>query len=356
MKIAVMLTGLVIDKTETLPYIKQMFDMFAERNNLQIDYYCHFWSPEDLYPYTIDYHKTRICVPWENAGSIDYALSIFKPKYHRINPFKNLYWNFVDYYDHIAHDDWTKSSAELVKHNIANKELHADWFLNNCDNPQDGFDKWWHYHVWWCRYVHTASQAYSTSQSCEMVHHASMNYAACIKWRYDVIADLVTHNDKIMNAIKQCANQQAFYTELAWEGLEWQQDLPYDINTADANALVSLHDGWWICSLSAVEKLNRTFFHDYITNMKTPSGGQHTHFFKSIKNTNIPIHLTDRIQSNIIRFPKTIPDNFNIRPQDHFDHLYARNFQTKKHSSMRDSLENFNKRSQYYTVGKFNFY
>jgi len=355
MKIAVMLTGLVIDKTETLPYIKQMFDMFAERNNLQIDYYCHFWSPKDLYPYTIDYHKTRIALPWENMGSIEYACSVFKPWEIRINSFKNLYWNFVDYYDHLANDEWAKDSAALVNNHIVNKELHDDWFLHNCDNPQDSFDKWWNYHIWWCRYVHVVSQAYTTAQTLEMVQNSNINYAVCLKWRYDVLADLVTNNEKIINAIRYCVNEKSFFTELAWEGLEWKQDLPYDINTADPNSLISLHDGWWICSSQMINDLTKTFFNDYAAEMKKPIGGQHTYFYKAIRNTNTPIHLLDRIQNNIIRYPNTIPKNFNENPQEHYYELYAKNFQSKKHSSWRRLLGNDNKQSQYYTIGKFNF-
>jgi len=352
MKIAIMLTGLIMDKTDTLPYIKEMFDGFAERNNLEIDYYCHFWSPEGLYPYRIDYHKTRMAVPWENKGSTDLAHSIFQPVESRTNEFRNLYWNAVDYYDHTANDEWKVEGSDIVKNFIVNKELHPNFFLDNFEKSTSVFDQWWDWHTWYCRYVHLVSQAYTVYQCNEMIVNSGIDYDCILKWRYDVVADLISNNDKMMSAIQHCVDSPSFYTELAWEGLEWQQDLSYDINTASHDKLISLHDGWWLCSKDVITE---QFWHVYVHDIKHPPGGQHTHFHKAIRSLEVPIYFTDRIQSNIIRFPDTLPKNYNQRPWDHYGHLYNRNFMKQKTSNAKQVLEANEKHNLYHTIGGFNF-
>ena len=357
MKIAIMLTGLIIDKTDTLPYIKEMFDGFAERNNLEIDYYCHFWSPEGLYPYKIDYHKTRMSVPWENKGSTDLAHSIFQPVESRTNEFRNLYWNVVEWYNHNQNTEWKAEGLHIVKNFIVDKELHPNFFLDNFEKSTSVFDQWWDWHTCYCRYIHVVSQAYTVYQCNEMIVNSGIDYDCILKWRYDVLADFVANNDKMMSAIQHCVDSPSFYTELAWEGLQWEQDLPYDINTASHDKLISLHDGWWICSKSVITE---QFWHGYVHDMKQPPpGGQHTHFHKAIRSLEVPIYFTDRIQSNIIRFPDTIPKNYNQSPVDHWVLLHKRNFMVQSRSDASNALDNYKHSSEkhnlYHTIGGFNF-
>lgn len=353
------LTGLIIDKTETLSYIKEMFDRFASHNNLQIDYYCHFWSSENLYPYTIDYHTTKINVPWENQGSVQHAIDIFNPVDYTISNFTDMYYHFLKYYkSKYSENNWISQSIDNDIDKFINKNIHSDYFVENFEYPADMFDKWWHLHVNWCQYIHVLSQAFTASQATKLIKDSNQQYDACIKWRYDVIADLITYNDKVLDAIKHCSKiENTLYTELAWEGVEWTEDLPYDINTIDNDKVISLHDGWWISSLYTShlisENLLTYYTNDILSNSNT---GQHISFFNSIKNIKSNIYLTDRINSNIIRYPDTIPEDYNNRPWDYFHVLYAKNFSTKKASDYKNQLEYWDKRSQYHTIKYFNFY
>jgi hypothetical protein len=357
MKIAVYLTGLIIDKTETLPYIKHMFDDFASRNDLEIDYYCHFWDSVGLYPYDIDYNITKINVPWENRGSVNYALEVFNPKEYKVSKFFDTYYYFLEYFSKFNKGDpWVEDTINHYMSTFVNKNIHSNFFVENFKEPHEIFDRWWHFHVNWCRFVHLVSQAYTATESAKLIQNSNVEYDACIKWRYDVIADLITNNDKLLNAIKHCSHEDVFYTELAWEDLEWKEDLPYDINTAPNDKHISLHDGWWISSNTINNRIAESLIHTYTDDMLSSKQGQHLHFCKAIRNTDTKIYFTDRIQSNIIRFPDTIPHDYNNRPWDYFHVLYAKNFAAKKKSDLRNPLEFWDKQSQYHTIKYFNFY
>ena len=353
MKIAIFLTGLIIDKTPTLEYIKHMFDDFARRNNLQIDYYCHFWDSNGLYPYNIDYQITKISVPWENLGSVNRAIDIFKPVDYKISQFSDIHNQFLTYYkEKFKNDNWVKDSITLIENQQFNKNLHPNFFIDNFENPHHIFDKWWHYHVFYCRFVHVVSQAFSAAESKKLIKNSNTEYAAVIKWRYDVLADLISNNDKMINAIKHCSTDSVFYTELAWEGYEWKEDLPYDINTAPIDKKISLHDGWWMTS----NNVNNMLAENLLTKYSTVDDGQHIRFFKAIKSNDYQIKLTNRIQHNIIRFPESIPVDYNSKPWEYFHILYEKNFNRKKQSEFRGPIDHCDERSKYYTIKYFNFY
>lgn len=357
MKIAIYLTGLIIDKPQTLPFIKTMFDNFASRNDLQIDFYCHFWDNTNIYPYNIDYNSTLIKVPQENRRSVQNAINVFKPVHYKTTEFASLYPRFVDYYSQIhKHNQWVCESLNTVADSCKFKNIHSNYFLENYIDPVDAFDRWWHLHVNWCRYIHLISQAYTASAGANMVRASGIEYDAVIKWRYDVVADLISNNNKFLNAIRHCVNNNVFYTELAWEGLEWREDLPYDINTVGMDQAISLHDGWWIAGFETNSHMADGLLDMYTNDMIHGQHGQHLHFYKAIKNTCAKIYFTDRIQHNIIRFPDTLPVDYNDRPGEYFDMLYAKNFAAKNQSDIRKPLEFWDKRSQYYTVKYFNFY
>jgi hypothetical protein len=201
------------------------------------------------------------------------------------------------------------------------------------------------------------SQPFASVKSNEMILKSGIEYDACIKWRYDVVADLKTNNDKFVKAIKDCSNEtNLFCTELAWEGLNWKEDLQFDINS-DHNKLVSLHDGWWISSLYTNNRFAKTMLPDYINSLSRHKfDAQHVHFYDAVKGVGARIDLIDRIQHNIIRFPDTVPVNFNNNPHVHFEKLYNANFVAKRNSDYKRSISHWDKRAQYQTIKYFDFY
>jgi hypothetical protein len=361
MKIAILLTGLIIEKTKTLSYVKQMFDDFAARNNLQIDYYCHFWSSENLYPYNINYHKTRIVVPCENQDSIDYAINVFEPKKYKISSYTELLPYFKQYYNlNNLESEWVIKNKEYINSNEFNKLLYDRFFLDNYHDPEIMFDYWWYYHTEWCRFAHIFSQAYSTVEILKLMLSTDTHYDACIKWRFDVLADLISNNDKMFSAIEHVSTSDVFYTELAWEGLHWTADLPYNINDATSENVISLHDGWWITNRCVTTEMTQRFMFGYINDMKDifygNPVGQHTHFYKAVSSLNIPILLTNRIGCNIIRFTDSIPVDYNNDPRCYYEMLYHANFKAKPQSDYVASLSNWDKRGRYFTIKYFDFY
>lgn len=358
MKIAIMLTGLLIDKLNTLPHIKKMFDYIASRNNIDIDYYCHFWAPEKMYPYNVDYHSTKIVVPWENQGSIDYAKDIFKPINSKVSNYSDILPYFDTYATELSKTDAWLNEAFSSKHLFTNHDIHKRFFVDNFDHPSHEFDKWWTYHINWCQFVHQTAQVYSTSESMKLVAASNINYDAVIRWRFDVLFDYKGFEGMLVSLFQNIKHDNSFYTEIAWEGLQWTADLNYD-NTIIENKLISLHDGWWITNSEVNRHLAHNYLAQYLSDMLKTIGkesGLHTWHHNAIVNSGVPVKLTGRIKHTIIRFPDKIPTDWHNSPSRYYIYLWNSQFIAKKDSDFKSSLQYWDKRSQYFTVKHFDFY
>ncbi len=162
----------------------------------------------------------------------------------------------------------------------------------------------------------------------KLVADSNVDYDAVIRWRYDVLFDYKGFESIIVNTCRNIRQARAFYTELAWEGLQWTEDLPFDINNNVDNKLISLHDGWWITNNEVNTQLAEQYIDICLTDVIDTIdgiGGMHTWHHTAIVKSNLPIRLTGRIKHTIIRFP----DN---------------------------SLQHWDKRSQYHTIRYFDFY
>jgi hypothetical protein len=358
MKIAIMLTGLLIDKVDTLPHIKKMFDYIAAKNNLAIDYYCHFWAPENMYPYHIDYHATKIAVPWENQGSINHAIDIFKPISYKVSKYSEILPYFENYTISLSkHDKWLNeafSDAEMfVNHNI-----HKRFFVDNFEDPITIFNKWWTYHINWCQFIHYTAQVYSVSELMKIVSSSNTDYDAVIKWRFDVLFDYKSFESMIVDLIRNIKDDNALYTELAWEGIQWTADLRSDINNVD-NKLISLHDGWWITNKEVNKIMANNYLNCYMSDMCNTVGkeaGTHTWHYNGVVKCGLYIKLIGRINHTIIRFPAKIPHDWHENTSSYYPHLWNSQFIAKKDSDFKMSLQYWDKRSQYYTIKHFDFY
>jgi hypothetical protein len=358
MKIAVILTGLLIDKVKTLPHIKKMFDFISSRNNIEIDYYCHFWAPEKMYPYSVNYHSTKIVVPWENQGSIDYAKSVFEPVDCKVSNYADILPYFDVYSAELSkHDNWLKDVFSS-KHLFVNQDIHKRFFVDNFEDPAYQFDVWWAYHINWCQFIHQVAQMYSTSQSMKLVADSNINYDAVIRWRFDVLFDYKGFEETLVNLIRSIKQDNAFYTELAWEGLHWKSDLTGNINTAE-HKLISLHDGWWITNNEVNKHLATNYLNCYLSDMINTIGqesGLHTWHCNAVIKCDLPIKLTGRIKHTIIRFPDKIPQDWHDIPGKYYNYLWNSQFIAKKDSDFKMSLQYWDKRSQYHTIKHFEFY
>lgn len=356
MKIAIMLTGLLIDKVNTLPHIKKMFDYIASRNNIEIDYYCHFWAPEKMYPYSIDYHSTKIVVPWENQGSINHAIDIFKPLNSKVSSYSDILPYFEQFTVNLK-DPWLKEVFSS-KHLFVNHDIHKRFFVDNFENPSYEFDKWWAYHINWCRFVHHLAQAYSTSESMKLVASSNIKYDAVIRWRFDVLFDYKGVESMLVNLLRDIKHDNAFYTEIAWEGLQWNADFHSDINNT-GDKLISLHDGWWMTNNEVNKNLANNYLNLYMSDMINTIGkesGLHTWHYNAVVKCGLPIKLTGRIKHTIIRFPDKIPHDWHNSPGRYYIYLWNSQFIAKKDSDFKAALQYWDKRSQYYTVKHFDFY
>ena len=356
MKIAISLNGLILDKVKILPHIKTMFNLFAERNGVEIDYYCHFWNDNGLYPYEFNDSDSQIVLPKEY--SMQQALDIIQPIEYTVSNFNECMPHFLNYYSRKDNNDWEKNISEIIQNKQFEHNIHSRFFIDNYpDRPEDAFDKWWFIHVAYCQFIHMISQPFSISKCCNMILKSGKEYDACIRWRYDVVADLKTHNNKLIQAIEECQDKNVFYTELAWEGLNWKEDIPYDINTAPDDKIISLHDGWWISSHLTNNRLAKNLLPYYIDSfVNRVFAAQHVHFYDAIRRNGCSIGLLDRIQHAIIRFPDTLPPNYNDRPELHYVDIYNSNFVVKRNSLYKDNISQWGRRAQYHIAKDFVFY
>jgi hypothetical protein len=82
----------------------------------------------------------------------------------------------------------------------------------------------------------------------------------------------------------------------------------------------------------------------------------HTWHHTAIVKSNLPIRLTGRIKHTIIRFPDKIPHNWHDDPGGYYIHMWNTHFVVKKDSDFKNSLQHWDKRSQYHTIRYFDFY
>jgi hypothetical protein len=363
--IAVFLTGLIIEKTSILPHIKRMFDYLASRNNLSVDFYCHFWDPSDRYPYNIDDSFLKIMVPWENMGSINYAIDVFRPTNYKISSYLSMHDSFVDAFHNMksyTDEKWFQTIKYNLDHQFFfDKNIHNRFFVEHFpDEPEEKFDQWWYYHTKWCSFVHSASQGYSASNAMKLIANSDKHYDAIFKWRYDLLANYHDFENRIVETLHNAKNKNAYFTDVAWEGLEWSGPFPYNLNDDHSDKVVSVGDAWWITNHQTNSILSQNFYKNFINSMQfhNPNrpGGQHTWFYNAIRSSGVEIELVGKIQEAIIRFPETIPEDYHSDTSKYYPHLHTTNFVRKPHSDYRSSVSHWNKRSQYHTAKFFDFY
>lgn len=364
MNVAIILTGLINEKYETLPHIKRMFDYWADQNNLEIDIYCHFWDSNNVYPYNINYDCTKIKVPKERKESIDYAINVFKPVNSVTSSFVDTHQHFVKFIDMITDaqpSKWHKEIQEsITKGQFKEKDIHARYFIDETQDPIHAFNLWWMYHVRWCQFNHIVSQAYTLHKGLRMVINSGKHYDAVIKWRYDLLCDYKTANNKLMNAITADFDNPTYTCDIAWEGLDWTEDFKNINSVIPGTKLLSLADSWFILNNAAIKKMSWHYLNKYVEGMGSiyygKEGGQHTHCYDGVTGAGVNINLVGRINENIIRFPNTIPDDFHDNPNQYNNYLDRTNFLQKKTSDYQQLIHYWDERSKFYTIGQFDFY
>jgi hypothetical protein len=175
-----------------------------------------------------------------------------------------------------------------------------------------------------------------------------------------VLFDYKGFESLIVDTCRNIKHDKAFYTELAWEGLLWASDLPFDINNNIENKIISLHDGWWITNNEVNNQLADQYIDICLENMIDTideiTGGMHTWHHTAIVKSNLPIRLTGRIKHTIVRFPDKIPHDWHNTPGGYYDYMWNTHFIAKQDSDFKNSLQYWDKKSQYYTIGHFDFY
>lgn len=176
-----------------------------------------------------------------------------------------------------------------------------------------------------------------------------------VKWRYDLLANYQKFESCLIDTMTRSSLENCFFTDVVWAKENNEILTNYDLYKNIENKILYLNDLWWITNSSINETLSKEMYSTFVKNMHFDYGGHHW-FFLTIKDLNIPIITTDKIQEILIRFPETIPEDFHLFTNKYYYQLQDENFNKKEKSDFWYNVKNHHLRSMYHTTKFFNFY
>lgn len=341
MRVAIFLTGLIQDRFSVIPHIKKMFDVIGHNHGIDFDYYCHFWNPQNKYPYYLDDSVVKIKLPSEDSRNARKVVDFLKPKNHAVSSYDEI----LPYYEKVF-DNQLRTQPSEWKHHLknvladrkfANKTIHERFFSFTFEHPHNCFREWFHLHSDWCKVVHNISQVFSASKCAKMIASSDMKYDAILKWRYDLVFDYHKMSGILTDIMQQV---RGYHTEIAWKGVDWSA--PFETaQDIGPNDVVSLGDVWWCTDHETNEKIANDLLKCYTESMYETSseGGQHTWIYDALYGKMaVPVHLHGKINECIIRYPETLADIFHDADNFSIEHLMNVNIRKKPDSEYKDCL------------------
>lgn len=365
LKVAVCLTGLVLDNSITAKYLRHQFDQLGKEHNIEFDYYCHFWKNDTLYPYTVNEEYLGIVtLPKENSTSVNAVIQNLEPK-------DVGYSNYCDMFDLYFHEGMSMS-VDFNIHTLDKfvfKTIDENFFIElNPKDPTSEFDRWWELHNDWILFAHLASQFYAASQCLKSIVNSEIKYDAILKWRYDQIFLPTEFHVKILVEALMYPNKNTLTTSWMCRGSELSGTLTAIEKAVDGKGIplnTTIGDSWWIVDYKTAGLLSAFLPHAYANVRKYKNAffleldGQHIFFYYALLSLKIDVFIAGNITPLVIRNPTLLP------PLDNFDELLmadtALHFELAKHhikasplaKKMMEDVKN--KKHFYHTIKYFKF-
>lgn len=316
---ALILTGLIQDRTKTLEVISEMVSRLRNLGN-EIDIYCHIWNDENRFLFE-PFDKSIInSLPIERKENVKLLQDTFNPNELIINNFSdmiplfNFYLNYAlektRDYDSISRYDISRNAYILPNKNFEDPTISEKIGLLTLANS-------------WRIFVNKFSQMHSFIEGCKAIENSNKEYDKVLRWRYDVFT-----NHANITTLSELLNSDIGGIKFNGSWLQFNsvptksnvQNIPY-INTDMTNKVVYLEDLWWAFDYKYTKKFTSlAFSHLYIEKIidimniynitkQAPHMNSHAIMWKTLVEDKIPIRVCkddSKVNSFIIRDPSTI--------------------------------------------------
>jgi hypothetical protein len=366
LKVAICLTGLLGNRCEVSAYIKQIFTKIGNDNNIDFDYYCHFWNNDKPYPYEInDEWLGVVSLPKENDASVKGVIATLNPKAITYNSYNDMFSIFLNH-GLTQSIDYSRYLDFFI-----NKKIDKNFFISLDEiNPATYFDAWWEFHSDWINFAHLTSQFFALEECLKTIVNSGTKYDAVLRWRYDQLF-LTTeyHVSKLVDNLRLTHRNHIAFEWMRrgeWGSSEVNYITDYKSQVQQNKSVlgVSMSDSWWI-----VDHDTAAFISEYLTIAYADirkyhsvfwirGAGQHAFFYHALLSMNINFLILGSIGSNIIRDSTVLPPVDNLDDLSVLDSELALTIaaQHSRKSALAKQLDELQNKKHFYDVIKhFNF-
>jgi hypothetical protein len=366
LKVAICLTGLLGNRCEVSAYIKQIFTKIGNDNNIDFDYYCHFWNNDKPYPYEInDEWLGVVSLPKENDASVKGVIATLNPKAITYNSYNDMFSIFLNH-GLTQSIDYSRYLDFFI-----NKKIDKNFFISLDEiNPTTYFDAWWEFHSDWINFAHLTSQFFALEECLKTIVNSGTKYDAVLRWRYDQLF-LTTeyHVSKLVDNLRLTHRNHIAFEWMRrgeWGSSEVNYITDYKSQVQQNKSVlgVSMSDSWWIVDHDTAAFISKYLTIAYADIRKYHSvfwirgAGQHAFFYHALLSMNINFLILGSIGSNIIRDSTVLPPVDNLDDLSVLDSELALTIaaQHGRKSALAKQLDELQNKKHFYDVIKhFNF-
>ena len=366
LKVAICLTGLLGNRCEVSAYIKQIFTKIGNDNNIDFDYYCHFWNNDKPYPYEInDEWLGVVSLPKENDASVKGVIATLNPKAITYNSYNDMFSIFLNH-GLTQSIDYSRYLDFFI-----NKKIDKNFFISLDEiNPATYFDAWWEFHSDWINFAHLTSQFFALEECLKTIVNSGTKYDAVLRWRYDQLF-LTTeyHVSKLVDNLRLTHRNHIAFEWMRrgeWGSSEVNYITDYKSQVQQNKSVlgVSMSDSWWIVDADTAVFMSKYLTIAYADIRKyhkifwLRGAGQHAFFYYALLSMKINFNIVGSIGSNIIRDSTVLPPVDNLDDLSVLDSELALTIaaQHGRKSALAKQLDELQNKKHFYDVIKhFNF-
>ena len=331
-KIAVIFTGIIGQKTNSLHCVRRLFEHVKNICcDTEFDFYCHAWDNAERYPKNPLNKINDLTIPKENIENHTAIKDILKPKEFFTSNYMDFY---LDYQIHLLNNIAINNTIDkkVEEYLTIEIETKTDLYvavnngyldpkfiaeISTIDYEKNFYLKSYLTSVYtfptkWSRFVHDTAQAFSFNAGLKQVVNSGIDYDGVLRWRYDCVSDFSDTRIKCEFMSLFDKNPYGFTVHNAWdESKNWIDEesvnrIPKIPDPNDLNKSISLADFWYYCDMKTAKMLSENYYKTYANNLSNHihelhlnicknqfifSKSPHELLFQTIKSYNIPINI-----------------------------------------------------------------
>lgn len=297
-KIAVVFTGIIGQKTNSLYCVRRLFEHIKNIcGDVELDFYCHAWDNTNRYPENPMCKIGDLIIPSETIKNHTAIQDILRPKKFFTNNYMDFY---LEYQSHLLKnisinstidkeaeeyllykpiDIGTKTDLYVAINNgyidpkfiaeISTVEYEKDFYLKAyLSSLYSFFSKW-------SRFIQDSAQAFSFDTGLKQVVNSGIEYDGVLRWRYDIVTDF--SKPRLHDEFKTLfdKNPRGFTVHNIWdENKNWLKEevannLPKIPDQNNLNKSIFLADFWYYCDMETARILSENYYKTYAHNLST---------------------------------------------------------------------------------------